>query len=226
MDKILIVDDDTILVHEIMSEFKKWDLLVSTVQDWKNVLQEFIKLQPDLVIMDVKLPNYDGFYWSDKIRQLSKLPIIFLTGVDQEPNAIRAMANGADDYLIKPFSVNVLLSKVQASLRRYQVYGKTQVNTQLKFGKYILYTMSNEVTDGNNRVSLSPTEGNILKLLFLSDNYLISSEQCLQILWQGGLFLDNKALRVNISRLRHKLRKIKLDIINVNKGGYCLLDQK
>lgn len=226
MNKIMIVDDDPILVHEIVTEFKKWHLLVSTVQDWENVGKEFIQCHPDLVIMDVKLPNYDGFYWSDQIRKLSKLPIIFLTGVDQELNAIRAMSNGADDYLIKPFSINVLISKVQASLRRDQDYGKATISTKLKFGKYILYTMSNEVDDGQHRVSLSPTEGNILKLLFLSDNYVISSEKCLQILWQGGLFLDNKALRVNISRLRNKLRKINLDVISISKVGYQLLEHK
>ena len=226
MNKIMIIDDDPILVHEIVTEFKKWHLLVSTVQDWENIVKEFIQYHPDLVIMDVKLPKYDGFYWSDQIRKLSKLPIIFLTGVDQEPNAIRAMSNGADDYLIKPFSINVLISKVQAALRRDQDYGKATINTQLKFGKYILYTMSNEVADGQSRVSLSPTEGNILKLLFLSDNYVISSEKCLQILWQGGLFLDNKSLRVNISSLRHKLRKINLDVISISKVGYQLLEHK
>ncbi|WP_281164499.1 response regulator [Liquorilactobacillus sicerae] len=110
----------------------KWNYQVATVDNWEIVVKEITAQQPDLVTMDITLPLYDGFYWTAKLREFSQVPLIFLSAAEMDPNAIRAIALGADDYLTKPFSVNVLLSKIQAVLRRTQLNSVATSNLQFE----------------------------------------------------------------------------------------------
>ncbi|UQS81451.1 response regulator transcription factor [Bombilactobacillus folatiphilus] len=225
MTTVFLVDDDQTLIQEVRKSFLKWNIQLQIPNDWQHIQQDFEQSHADLIIMDVNLPNFDGFYWAQKIRAISKIPLIFLTAVDQEPSILRALSNGADDFLTKPFNLSMLVAKVRAILRRTQTYDMQQQTNQLIFGPYVFYVLGNEVVFHQQHVSLSPMEGNILRQLILNVDQLISTERFLQTFWQGGLFLDAATLRVNMSRLRHKLQPIGLQkyIVTQPGAGYRLI---
>ncbi|KRM87705.1 response regulator transcription factor [Liquorilactobacillus vini] len=225
MKKIFLVEDDQALIQGLIKGLNKWNYQVITVDNWKIVAQEIIDQRPDLVIMDITLPLYDGFYWTAKLRELSQVPLIFLSAADMDPNAIRAIALGADDYLTKPFSVNVLLSKIQAVLRRTQLNPVAANN--LQFENYQLNLLTNILATSKVQIKLTPTEGVILKLLFLNHGKIVTKTQIMNELWQGGAFVDENVLNVNLSRLRKKLMPTNLQqrIITERKRGYRLIEK-
>lgn len=226
MKKIFLVEDDQALIQGLIKGLNKWNYQVITVDNWKIVAQEIIDQRPDLVIMDITLPLYDGFYWTAKLRELSQVPLIFLSAADMDPNAIRAIALGADDYLTKPFSVNVLLSKIQAVLRRTQLNPVAANN--LQFENYQLNLLTNILATSKVQIKLTPTEGVILKLLFLNHGKIVTKTQIMNELWQGGAFVDENVLNVNLSRLRKKLmptNNLQQRIITERKRGYRLIEK-
>lgn len=226
MKKIFLVEDDQALIQGLIKGLNKWNYQVITVDNWKIVAQEIIDQRPDLVIMDITLPLYDGFYWTAKLRELSQVPLIFLSAADMDPNAIRAIALGADDYLTKPFSVNVLLSKIQAVLRRTQLNPVAANN--LQFENYQLNLLTNILATSKVQIKLTPTEGVILKLLFLNHGKIVTKAQIMNELWQGGAFVDENVLNVNLSRLRKKLmptNNLQQRIITERKRGYRLIEK-
>lgn len=158
--KILVIEDNRLLLEEMQTAFQKWNYQMGRIQNWDQVDDEVRRQQPDLVIMDITLPSYDGFYWTQKIREFSDVPLIFVSAAEMDPNAVRAIASGADDYIVKPFASEVLISKIQALLRRTQ----PQLATQLRFENYQLNVLTNVVTQGAHQVKLTPTEGLILKV--------------------------------------------------------------
>ena len=178
--------------------------------------------KPQIVLMDITLPTFDGFYWTQKIREVSDVSIIFISAAQMDPNAIRAIAIGADDYLVKPFTSNVLIAKIQAVLRRTQ-QNLTQV---LTFEDYQLSILKNELRYHDQTVKLTPTKGVILRLLFINANQTVTKQQFLEALWQGGAFIDENTLKVNISRLREKLAVVNLrqQLITERKRGYRLVN--
>ena len=205
---------------------QKWNFKDQTVNDWEKVAAEIAAANSDLVIMDITLPLFDGFYWTEQIRQVSQVPIIFLSAAEMDPNAIRALALGADDYLVKPFSINVLLSKIQAVLRRTQA-NSTEIN-YLCFEDYQLNILTNVLTNSKVQLKLTPTEGVIMKLLFLNHGKVVTKKQIINELWQGGNYIDENILNVNLSRLRKKLAVTKLSqrLITERKRGYRLIEKK
>lgn len=225
MQKIFIVEDDQAIIRALQVGLKKWNYQTQTVTDWGNITTEILTAQPDLVIMDITLPMFDGFYWTGKLRESSQLPVIFLSAAELDPNAVRALALGADDYIVKPFSVNVLVSKIQAIFRRMKL-NQTEIN-ELSFENYHLNILTNSLTIGSEYVKLTPTEGVILKLLFLNAGKLVGKKQLMNELWQGGSFVDEGVLNVNISRLRKKLSSLKLaeQLITERKKGYRLVEK-
>lgn len=225
MNKIFLIEDDQAIISAIRLGLAKWKYESQAVTDWEQVLLQFETYQPDLVIMDITLPVFDGFYWTTKIREASTVPIIFLSAADLDPNAIRAIAVGADDYVTKPFSINVLISKIQAVLRRVQPDLKNL--DLLKFDDYQLNILTNEVYFKQQVVKLTPNEALILKLLILNIGKLVSKTQIIQSLWQGGSFIDEGILNVNLSRLRKKIKPLRLDqrIVTERKRGYRLLEK-
>lgn len=223
MTKIFIVEDDSAITKEMIKEFQKWRYLAKTVTDWDRVVEEIQDWQPNIVIMDITLPTFDGFYWTGKLRQASEVPIIFVSAAEMDPNAVRAIATGADDYIVKPFSLNVLISKIQAVLRRTQ---KTvQSLSALKFEDYRLNVLTNELTYQGRAIKLTPTESIILKLLFLNAGKTVTKTQLMQQIWQGGQFIEADVLNVNISRLRDKLEQVGLrnQLVTERGHGYRLV---
>lgn len=220
--KILVIEDNRLLLEEMQTAFQKWNYQMGRIQHWDQVDDEVRRQQPDLVIMDITLPSYDGFYWTQKIREFSNVPLIFVSAAEMDPNAVRAIASGADDYIVKPFASEVLISKIQALLRRTQ----PQLTTQLRFENYQLNVLTNVVTQGAHQVKLTPTEGLILKVFFMHPQQIITKKQLLQQIWQSGEFLDAAVLNVNMSRLRSKVATVgtlKEQLVTVRKRGYQLI---
>lgn len=220
--KILVIEDNRLLLEEMQTAFQKWNYQMGRIQNWDQVDDEVRRQQPDLVIMDITLPSYDGFYWTQKIREFSDVPLIFVSAAEMDPNAVRAIASGADDYIVKPFASEVLISKIQALLRRTQ----PQLTTQLRFENYQLNVLTNVVTQGAHQVKLTPTEGLILKVFFMHPQQIITKKQLLQQIWQSGEFLDAAVLNVNMSRLRSKVATVgtlKEQLVTVRKRGYQLI---
>lgn len=220
--KILVIEDNRLLLEEMQTAFQKWNYQMGRIQHWDQVDDEVRRQQPDLVIMDITLPSYNGFYWTQKIREFSNVPLIFVSAAEMDPNAVRAIASGADDYIVKPFASEVLISKIQALLRRTQ----PQLTTQLRFENYQLNVLTNVVTQGTHQVKLTPTEGLILKVFFMHPQQIITKKQLLQQIWQSGEFLDAAVLNVNMSRLRSKVATVgtlKEQLVTVRKRGYQLV---
>lgn len=222
MITVLLIEDDQSIITAVTNALTKWNYQVKTITNWHDIVNDFQQSHPKIILMDITLPTFDGFYWTQKIREISNVPIIFISAAQMDPNAVRAITAGADDYLVKPFASNVLIAKIQAILRRTN-HDITQV---LTFKDYQLSILKNELTHHDQTVKLTPTEGVILRLLFINANHTVTKKQFLQALWQGGAFIDENTLKVNISRLRDKLAVVNLQqqLITERKRGYRLID--
>ncbi|HJE26912.1 response regulator transcription factor [Limosilactobacillus pontis] len=222
MAKIFIVEDNQQIIRTVTDELSKWQHGVATVDDWQDVTGEIMATQPDLVIFDITLPSFDGFYWIQDLRKHSQVPIIVISAADIDSNVMHAVAAGADDYLMKPFSMTVLLAKVQALLRRNRQEGNA---TQVDWDNNHFNTLTNEVQNERGQVQLTPTEGALLQVLLSHRNQTVSKATLLEWLWQGGKYLNENTLNVNISRLRAKLAPLQLDrAIRTERGaGYRLV---
>lgn len=224
MIKIMIVEDDKDLLLALSRGLSKWQYDIIQVQDWQHVAQECWQATPALILMDINLPTYDGFYWTECIRTKSKVPIIFISASAMDPNLVIAIKTGADDYIVKPFSMNVLLAKMQALLRRTVDY--STIPQGIQFGDYQLNAMTNILGNASQQVKLTATESMILKLLIINMPQTVSKQQLLELIWQNGAFIDQNILMVNMSRLRDKLAQLGLreNIITERGKGYRLVN--
>lgn len=221
LTKILLIEDNYDILQAMQERLTKWQYQSFTIDDWQQVTQSVLQIEPDLIVMDITLPVFDGFYWTKQIRSFSEVPILFVSAAQMDPNAVRAIASGADDYLVKPFSLDVFISKIQAILRRTQ----REIKEELLFQNYHLNILTNEVSYQQQTVKLTPTEGLILKLFFLQPDQTLSKEDLRQKIWQSGKFLDDAILNVNMSRLRNKITPLHLQehLITERGRGYRLV---
>lgn len=221
LTKILLIEDNSDILQAMQERLTKWQYQSFTIENWQQVTQSVVKIEPDLIVMDITLPVFDGFYWTKQIRSFSEVPILFVSAAQMDPNAVRAIASGADDYLVKPFSLDVFISKIQAILRRTQ----REIKEELLFQNYHLNILTNEVSYQQRTVKLTPTEGLILKLFFLQPDQTLSKEDLRQKIWQSGKFLDDAILNVNMSRLRNKITPLHLQehLITERGRGYRLV---
>ena len=175
-----------------------------------------------LVILDVILPYFDGFYWCEKIRDVSKVPIIFLSSRDSNMDVIMGMNNGGDDYITKPFSVEVLISKINALLRRS--YDYVSSDSLLYYDDIILDTEKCILKRGDKSIELTKNELKILSLLIKNKDKVVSRDKIMMSLWDDDEFVNDNTLTVNITRLRNKLKYIGIeDFIKTKKGlGYMV----
>ncbi|MBC8743618.1 response regulator transcription factor [Lactobacillus sp. Marseille-P7033] len=222
MAKIFIVEDNPDIIHAIAQNLNKWQHDTITVKDWANVANEIITAKPDLVLFDITLPTFDGFYWIQEVRKYSQVPIIVISAAEIDTNVMHAVTAGADDYIMKPFAMTVLLAKIQALLRRNKQVTDTE---KLDWGHNSFNPLTNVLTNEYGTAQLTPTEGAMLQVLLSHRNKTVSKDQLLQWLWQGGKYLNENTLNVNISRLRTKLSTIGLrQCIHTERGlGYRLV---
>lgn len=220
MYRIFLVEDDETIARLIKKHLEKWEYEVSTVQDFGNVLGEFAVCDPQLVLLDIRLPFYNGHYWCTQIRQVSKVPIIFLSSVSDNMNIVMAMNMGADDFIPKPFDLEVLTAKVQALLRRsYDFAGSSGM---LEHKGMLLNLSDATILYQEQKVELTKNELKILQTLIENKTQVVTRETLMTRLWESDMYVDENTLSVNVNRLRKKLTSIGLeDSILTKKGiGY------
>ena len=222
MKEILLIEDDLDLARELLLSLNKWGFKVYQIERFDDILKEFLEKKPMLVIMDVNLPYFDGFYWCEKIRDISKVPIIFLSSRDSNMDVIMGMNNGGDDYITKPFSVEVLISKINALLRRS--YDYVSSDSLLYYDDIILDTEKCILKRGDKSIELTKNELKILSLLIKNKDKVVSRDKIMMSLWDDDEFVNDNTLTVNITRLRNKLKYIGIeDFIKTKKGlGYMV----
>lgn len=224
MYKIMIVEDDKSLCTNMNEMLLKWGFGTATVDNFENIAAEYAKNKPNLIIMDVNLPYFDGFYWCNKIREVSKVPIIFVSSRDTNMDIIMAMNTGADEYITKPFSMDILIAKINALLRRTYSYGE-QASDLVECKGVILNLTENTLLYKEGKIELTKNEFKVMLLLMKNRTKTISRERIMRALWDDDNFINDNTLTVNINRLRTKLESIGLmDYVVTKKGhGYIIL---
>lgn len=224
MFKIFVVDDSKIISEKLKNEFEKWAYEVVLVDDFEKVFEIFKKEDPSLVIMDISLPFFDGYYWTRKIRNISNVPIIFLSSKEETMNKIMAMEMGADDFVTKPFDLDFLTAKVKALLRRTYAYKKSL--DKLEKDGVILDLRSMTIFFEDKSLDLSKNEFKILETLMVNSGKVVSREKLMTALWSTDIFIDDNTLTVNISRIRKSLESLGvMDFIKTKVGaGYYVED--
>lgn len=215
--KILIVEDDEAIAQTEKAHLEKWDYEVSCVTDFRQILSDVTSFQPDLILMDVKLPYYNGFYWCAEIRKFSKIPIVFVSSADDDMNIVMAMDMGGDDFISKPFTFPVLTAKINAMLRRSYSF-KGQVNV-LEHKGLRLNLSDGVVSFGEASVSLTRNELRILQLLMENAGEMVTRDTIMMRLWESESFIDDNTLTVNVARIRKKLKDIGADGYIITKKG-------
>ncbi len=224
--KLLLIEDDTTLFHEIKDRLASWSYEIYGITDFSRVIEEFTVVKPDLVIIDIQLPKFDGFHWCRMIRSHSNVPIIFLSSRDHPTDMVMSMQLGADDFIQKPFHFDVLIAKLQAILRRVYNYNTEQVNLKTWCGAKVDYE-KNTVTNEIGSIELTKNEIFILKLLIEKKNKIVSREQLMNSLWDDKRFISDNTLTVNVNRLRKRLDELCLGrFIETKVGqGYIAIEE-
>lgn len=222
MYRLLIIEDDTGIAEAIKAQAELWDLTVCCVQNFRNVMAEFAKFNPHIVLLDIGLPFFNGYHWCSEIRKISKVPIIFISSAADNMNMVMAMNMGADDFIAKPFDQSVLMAKLQAMLRRS--YDFVTAVPILEHHGALLNTDDNSLTYKDEKVSLSKNEFRILHILMENKGKVVSRERLIESLWETDSFIDDNTLTVNVGRLRKRLDGVGLnDFITTKFGvGYII----
>lgn len=203
MYRILVVEDEPGIAQGVCEQLRQWELDARAVENFRAVMEEFTAYDPQLVLLDISLPFFNGYYWCTQLRRVSQVPIIFLSSAAENMNIVMAMNMGADDFIAKPFDLEVLTAKVQAVLRRtYDFTAPTQV---LSHRGACLQTGSQSLLVDGQQVPLSKNEYRILWLLLREKGRVVSRERLMEALWQTDSFVDENTLSVNMTRLRKKL---------------------
>lgn len=222
--RIFIVEDDLALGEQVVQGLGRWGYQTRLVNDFTRVDEECKAWQPHLVIMDVNLPRFDGFHWCRTIRAESPLPILFASARDSDMDLVMGIGSGGDDYLAKPFSMEVLVAKIQALLRRVYQYRESESSAQLSCHGFTLHTGRQLISRGSDKVELTRHEFRILQLLMEKRGSIVSRDQLMDALWHGEVYVDDNTLTVNINRVRKRLAALGLDdIIQTRKQqGYLI----
>ena len=222
MYRLFVIEDDEGIASAICEQAAMWDMETRTVRNFRNVAAEVADFSPHIILLDIKLPCFNGFHWCAEIRKFSRVPIIFISSESDNMNAIMAMNMGGDDFIAKPFDQNVLMAKIQALLRRtYDFAASVPV---LEHRGVILDMGENSVLYEGKRIELTKNEYRILLTLMQNKGCVTSREKLMEALWQTDCFVDENTLSVNVGRLRKKLESEGLaDFITTKFGeGYLI----
>ena len=223
MYRILIVEDDRGIADAIAKQAQMWDLEVKCVENFRNVLQEFVQFSPHIVLLDIILPFFNGYHWCSEIRKVSKVPIIFISSASDNMNIVMAINMGGDDFIMKPFDMNVCMAKIQALIRR--TYDFASSAPLIEHRSAILNTGDNTLTYNGVNIELTKNEYMILLTLMENKGKVVSRESLMERLWKSDSFVDENTLTVNIARLRRKLEAAGLpDFIRTRKGAGYLVE--
>ncbi|WP_309090581.1 response regulator transcription factor [Domibacillus sp.] len=227
MFKLLLIEDDETLFKETKERLTQWSYDVHGVTDFGQVMKEFTALKPDLVIIDIQLPKFDGFHWCRMIRTHSNVPILFLSSRDHPTDMVMSMQLGADDFIQKPFHFDVLVAKIQAVLRRAYNYSTAPSLLKAWCGATVDYD-KNLLQNEHGSVELTKNEMFILKQLIEQKNNIVSREKLIKSLWDDERFVSDNTLTVNVNRLRKKLDELGIGhFIETKVGqGYMAVEEE
>ena len=221
MPKILIIEDDEKLREELKIFLNKNGYEATTLITFENTIQDILKINPDLILLDINLPNTDGEYICKEIRKQSNMPIIIITSRDNELDELLSINNGADHYITKPFNIQILLAKIGSLLKRTNMQ---EINDKIDVKDFILNTSNNTIEKDGEIIELTKNEYKILKYLVQNREKIVSREDIMECLWESESFIDDNTLTVNITRLRNKLEELELkELLETKRGqGYIL----
>ena len=222
MNKIFLVEDDPVIANAVKSHLSMWGYEVKAAEDFRNVLEEFLAFDPQLVLLDIGLPHFNGYHWCEEIRKRSKAPVVFLSSASDNMNIVTAMNLGGDDFIPKPFDLSVLTAKVQAVLRRaYSFQGSMNV---IERGGALLNLGDSTLSAPGGKLDLTKNDFRILQVLMENAGHVVSRSDLMNRLWESDSFIDDNTLTVNMARLRKKLEEIELtDFVVTKKGvGYLI----
>ena len=221
-NKVFIVEDDAVIARAVAAHLTTWQMQVQCAGNFEKITEEVEDFQPDIIIMDIKLPYYNGFYWCAEIRKTSKVPIVFLSSADDNMNIVMAMNMGGDDFIAKPFDLAVLSAKLQAVLRRS--YGMELKSHTLDFDGISLDLDDTTASYKGEKIELTKNEFIILKTLFEKIGKVVSRDELMEKLWGNDEFVDDNTLTVNIARVRKKFEQVGADgLIRTKRGlGYIV----
>lgn len=222
MYRILVVEDDLTIAKGLTSHLRRWDYEAEYVEDFKDIMEQFAAFDPQLVLLDIVLPFFNGFHWCQEIRKISKVPIVFLSSASDNMNIVMAMNMGGDEFIEKPFDLNVITAKIQAVLRRaYSFQGSGSI---LEYKGLLLNLNDASAAYRDQRTALTKNEFRILQILLENSGKIVSRDTIITGLWESDEFIDDNTLTVNVSRLRRKLEEMGLEgFIKTKKGiGYIV----
>ena len=217
MNKVYIVEDDPVIAKTVANHLKGWQMECQCTMNFENIIEEMKAFEPDIILMDIKLPYYNGFYWCAEIRKISNVPIVFVSSADDNMNIVMAMNMGADDFISKPFDLQVLTVKLQAVLRRS--YGQVLERHVLECGDVLLNLDDTSMMIGDQRMELTKNEFLMLKVLLEKQGKVVSREEMMERLWGDDEFVDDNTLTVNMVRLRKKMESAGVTDFIVTKRG-------
>ena len=222
MYKILVIEDDMVIANSIKNSLSQWGYETETLTDFKDVIQQFLRFDPHLVLLDISLPFFNGYHWCSEIRKLSKVPIIFISSMSENMNIIMAVNMGGDDFIAKPFDLNILVAKVQALLRRTYSFGGTM--NVIEHKGIVLNLGDTTLEFKNTKIELTKNEFKIIQILLENVGKAMSRDAIMTRLWESDSYIDDNTLTVNVTRLRKKLGDMGLeDFIKTKKGiGYMV----
>lgn len=222
MYRILIVEDDMTIAESLRKHIEGWGFEVRCGENFQNIMEEFLQFDPQLVLLDITLPFYNGYHWCGEIRKISKVPILFLSSASDNMNMVMAMNMGGDDFVTKPFDIHVLTAKIQAILRRtYDFGGQMSI---MEHRGALLNMGDATMTYQGQRIDLTKNDFKILQCLMENKGRVVSRDTLMERLWATDSFVDENTLTVNVNRLRKKLESMGLtDFIGTKKGlGYII----
>lgn len=224
MYRLLIIEDDKGIAEAIKTQAQMWGMQAHMLTNFRDVMAEFAKVDPHMVLLDIGLPFFNGYHWCGEIRKVSKVPIIFISSASDNMNMIMAMNMGADDFIAKPFDQSLLIAKLQALLRR--TYDFSASVPVLEHRGALLHTGEQSLMYGEEKISLSKNEYRILFVLMENKGRVVSREKLMEQLWETDCFVDENTLSVNVNRLRKRLEAAGLsDFIKTKFGvGYLIED--
>ena len=215
--KIYLVEDDAVIAGVVARHMEAWGCQVKVAENFANILEEFRAFAPQLVLLDIYLPFFNGYHWCTEIRKISRVPIIFLSSASDNMNIVMAMNMGGDEFIEKPFDLHVVTAKVQALLRRaYSYRGSASL---MEYRGCILNLADATVTYQNRKTDLTKNEFKIFQCLLENAGKIVTRDEIIARLWESDAFIDENTLTVNVARLRKKLAQIGLEEAVVTKKG-------
>lgn len=218
MYHIFLVEDDEKIANAVKKHLEKWDYKVTLAVDFSNIISEFALCSPQIVLMDINLPFYNGYHWCTEIRKLSKLPIIFLSSTSDNMNIVMAVNMGGDDFIPKPFDLDVLTVKIQALIRRSYAFSNAS-SSMIEHKGAVLNINECSLIYNEQKLDLTKNEIKILQTLMENKEKVVDRDTIMTKLWENDSYVDENTLSVNINRLRKKLSTIGLEDFIVTKKG-------